>query len=199
MVRLRKLFVSGHGYRHGVLPRGRPRGGSDEHVRRVRALVPRAPHRRDFLGQHGRQEGSQVGPVGIYSPHERRYVPDRMLARLCRYRRGSAAAASAAAHGAVVLGGRRVRWRCHLHRGVRAAQSSRVLLLDGARLHGYGPARRLASGHVHVLRLGEPTRPSSSIGAGASRSGWRFPWATSPTISVPIWRIPRYMPKCRSA
>ncbi|MFR5829363.1 MAG: MFS transporter [Adlercreutzia equolifaciens] len=30
------------------------------------------------------------------------------------------------------------------------------------------------------------------------RSGWRFPWATSPTTSVPIWRIPRCTPRCRS-
>ena len=28
--------------------------------------------------------------------------------------------------------------------------------------------------------------------------GWRFPWATSPTTSVPIWRIPRCTPRCRS-
>ena len=152
-----------------------------------------------FWGNMGDKKGRKWALSVSILADERRYVPDRMLARLCRYRRGRAAAASAAAHGAVVLGGRRVRWRCHLHRGVRAAQSSRVLLLDGAGLHGYGPARRLASGHVHVLRSGAPIRPSSSIGAGASRSGWRFPWATSPTTSVPIWRIPRYTPRCRSA
>ena len=28
--------------------------------------------------------------------------------------------------------------------------------------------------------------------------GWRIPWATSPTTSVPIWRIPRCTPRCRS-
>ncbi len=28
---------------------------------------------------------------------------------------------------------------------------------------------------------------------------WRFPWATSLTTSVPIWRIPRCTPRCRSA
>jgi MHS family proline/betaine transporter-like MFS transporter len=44
-----------------------------------------------------------------------------LLARLCCHRRGSPASASAAAHGAVVLGGGRICWRCHLYRGVRAA------------------------------------------------------------------------------